>query len=75
MNIATAVPNTTYEVTDSLLETKMKERLYALGLIPGQKLVIVRKGIGGDPIQVRIGATEIMLRKHVAEQIKLKITD
>ena len=53
----------------------MKERLYALGLIPGQKLTIVRKGIGGDPIQVRIGATEIMLRKHVAEQIKLKITD
>ena len=71
MNITEAVFNRLYEITDCHLDAELKERMYALGLLPGQQLLVIRKGIGGDPIQIRIGATEIMLRKNIAEHINI----
>ena len=71
MDISSAAPDQSYKIVDCHLEPELRERLFALGLMPGQKIQIVRKGIGGDPIQVRIGATEIMIRKQLADHIEI----
>ena len=71
MNISSAALNMQFKIVDCHLDAELRERLFALGLIPGQKIQIVRKGFGGDPIQIRIGATEIMLRKQLADHIEI----
>ena len=51
----------------------LKSRLYALGVIPGSTLDILRFAPLGDPIQVKVRGTFISIRKADAEVIKVKI--
>ena len=52
---------------------ELKSRLYALGVIPGSTLDILRFAPLGDPIQVKVRGTFISIRKADAEVIKVKI--
>ncbi len=51
----------------------LKSRLYALGLIPGSTLDILRFAPLGDPIQVKVRGSFISIRKSDAEVIRVKI--
>ncbi len=51
----------------------LKSRLYALGVIPGSTLDILRFAPLGDPIQVKVRGTFISIRKADAEVITVKI--
>jgi ferrous iron transport protein A len=51
----------------------LKSRLYALGVIPGSTLDILRFAPLGDPIQIKVRGTFISIRKSDAEVIKVKI--
>ncbi len=58
---------------------EIQSRLYALGVYPGVILTVLRFAPTGDPIQVRVGATLLSIRKNEAQQIlvedgELKVT-
>ena len=48
-------------------------RLYALGIIPGSLLEILRFAPLGDPMQVKVGGSFISIRKAEANIIRVKI--
>ena len=52
---------------------EMKSRLYALGVIPGCALQILRFAPLGDPMQVKVGSSFISIRRAEAEIIKVEI--
>ena len=52
---------------------ELRSRLYALGIIPGSALEILRFDPLGDPIQVKVRGTLISIRKADAEIIKVEI--
>ena len=52
---------------------ELRSRLYALGIIPGSALEILRFAPLGDPIQVKVRGTLISIRKADAEIIKVEI--
>ena len=59
------------EITSEHAE--LKSRLYALGIIPGSKIEILRFAPLGDPMQVKVGNSLISIRKSEAEVIKVEL--
>ncbi|MBV1878957.1 MAG: ferrous iron transport protein A [Pseudomonadales bacterium] len=45
---------------------ELQSRLYALGMYPGVELDVLRFAPTGDPIQIKIGATLMSIRKQEA---------
>lgn len=52
---------------------ELRSRLYALGVIPGALLEILRFAPLGDPMQVKVGGSFISIRKAEAKIIQVKI--
>ncbi len=52
---------------------EMRSRLYALGVIPGSALQILRFAPLGDPMQVKVGGSFISIRKSEADIISVEI--
>jgi ferrous iron transport protein A len=48
---------------------ELKSRLYALGIIPGTALQILRFAPLGDPMQVKVGTSFVSIRKQEAKSI------
>lgn len=48
---------------------ELQSRLYALGLYPGVEVNVLRFAPAGDPIQIRIGATLLSIRKREASLV------
>ena len=53
--------------------TELKSKLYALGIIPGSKIEILRFAPLGDPMQVKVGNSLISIRKSEAEVIEVEL--
>ena len=53
-------------------EEPLHQRLLAMGFRTGKQIEIIRKARFSGPLQVRIGTTDILLRKNEAEKIKVK---
>jgi ferrous iron transport protein A len=43
----------------------------AMGLLPGSLVLLLRRGSFGGPLHVRIGATELMIRRQDAGSIRI----
>jgi len=52
-------------------EEALHLRLLALGFRNGKMIQIIRKASFSGPIQVRIGTTDVMLRRAEADKIKV----
>lgn len=52
---------------------EMRSRLYALGVIPGSALEVLRFAPLGDPMQVKLGGSFISIRKSEADIISIEI--
>ena len=52
---------------------ELRSRLYALGVIPGALLEILRFAPFGDPMQVKVGGSFISIRKAEAKIIQVTI--
>ena len=52
---------------------ELKSRLYALGVIPGSRLKVLRFAPLGDPMQVRIGGSYLSIRKAEADIISVEV--
>ncbi len=49
----------------------LRQRLEALGLRPGQGVQVLRRGWWSGPLHVRVGMTELMLRRRDAARVSL----
>ena len=47
------------------------ERMAALGLLPGRRVAVLRRAPFGGPLHLRIGPTELMIRRADARAILL----
>ncbi len=56
---------------DSVGNSKLKNRLMTMGLIPGTKVEILRSAPMGDPIAIRLRSYNLAMRKDDAEQIQV----
>jgi ferrous iron transport protein A len=52
-------------------EEALHQRLLALGFRSGKRIELIRKASFGGPLQVRIGTTDILLRRNEAAKIKV----
>ena len=52
-------------------EEALHQRLLALGFRTGKRIELIRKANFSGPIQVRIGTTDIVLRRSEASKIKV----
>jgi ferrous iron transport protein A len=52
-------------------EEALHLRLQALGFRSGKQIELIRKASFSGPLQVRIGTTDILLRRNEAEKIKV----
>lgn len=50
-------------------KAELKSRLYALGIIPGIAIQILRIAPLGDPMQVKVGSSFVSIRKQEANSI------
>jgi ferrous iron transport protein A len=54
------------------VEQELRNRFLALGLKPGRFVQVLRRAGMGGPIHVRVGSTEIMLRRKEASHIQVE---
>ena len=62
-------------VVESLIANQNKElehRLLSLGIYPGAKLEVIRRAPLGDPIQIRLNANLLSIRKVDAAAIQVE---
>jgi len=52
---------------------ELRSRLYALGVIPGASIEILRVAPLGDPMQINVGGTLLSMRKIDAQIINVQI--
>ncbi|MEB3296513.1 MAG: FeoA family protein [Cyanobacteriota bacterium] len=52
-------------------EPGLRQRLEALGLRPGQSVQMLRRAWWSGPLHVRVGMTELMLRRRDAHGVTL----
>ena len=57
------------------VEPGLRHRLEALGIKPGQSLKVLRRGWWSGPIHLRVGMTELMLRRIDAARIQVFSAD
>ncbi len=52
---------------------ELRGRLYALGVIPGSRLEVLRRAPLGDPLQLRVSGACVSMRKSEAELVQVDI--
>ncbi len=52
---------------------ELTRRMAALGLRPGRRIEVVRKAPWQGPLQIRIGHTEVILRRIEADRIHVEL--
>ena len=52
---------------------ELRRRLVALGLKPGNRIELMRRGLFNGPLQVRIGTTDIIIRRRDARHIEINV--
>ena len=66
-------PRQTAEIQSILAEKEFCRRLSALGLRPGQLIRVLRRGPLKGPLHVRVGHTEVMIRRQDARNIQVRL--
>ncbi len=69
--LATLQPGDDATIVSIRAEEALHQRLLALGFRSGKHVTLVRKASFSGPLQVRIGTTDIMLRRTEATKITI----
>ena len=64
-------PGRSATVESLAAEDSLRARLEALGLRPGQSVQVLRRGWWSGPLHIRVGMTELMLRRRDAACVAL----
>jgi ferrous iron transport protein A len=62
---------TTASILGISTETVLEQRLQALGFRVGKQISVIRKAWLGGPLHVRIGTTEVIMRRCDARSIQV----
>jgi ferrous iron transport protein A len=73
-NLAALQPGDTATIISIHAEEALHLRLLALGFRTGKRIEMIRKASFSGPLQVRIGTTDVMLRRMEAAKIKVQTT-
>ncbi|MBD2778859.1 FeoA family protein [Iningainema tapete] len=65
-------PGETALISGLVAEAGLEQRLLALGFRPGRQVRMIRKAWFSGPLHVRIGTTEVMVRRRDAQAIKVE---
>jgi len=68
-NLAALQPGESATIVSIHAEEALHQRLLALGFRSGKRIELIRKASFAGPLQVRIGTTDIMLRRNEAAKI------
>jgi ferrous iron transport protein A len=49
----------------------MRSRMFALGLRRGREVAMIRKATLNGPLQVRVGSTDLIIRRREARRVRL----
>jgi ferrous iron transport protein A len=69
--LATLHPGDTATIVAIHAEEALHQRLLALGFRAGKRIELIRKASFSGPLQVRIGTTDILLRRNEAAKISV----
>jgi ferrous iron transport protein A len=72
--LAALRPGDTATIISIHAEEALHLRLLALGFRTGKQIEMIRKASFSGPLQVRIGTTDVMLRRIEAAKIKVQTT-
>lgn len=72
IDLSTLKPSETGVISSIEAEDSLFHRLAALGFRTGKKVELIRCASFNGPIQVRIGNTDIILRRSEAERIQIR---
>ena len=50
-----------------------RQRLSAFGILPGAQVQVFRRAALGGPLHVAVGATQLLLRRLLAEGIRVEL--
>lgn len=59
-------------VAEIHLPEEERARLLELGLVPGTVLELVRFAPLGDPVEIKVRGYHLTLRRHEAEQVRVR---
>jgi ferrous iron transport protein A len=71
LTLAHLQPGETATIVSIHAEEALHQRLQALGFRNGKQLELIRKASFSGPLQVRIGTTDILLRRNEATKVKV----
>ena len=72
MNLIALRPGQTSTILELRTESALSQRLQALGFRPGKEVTMIRGAAFAGPLHVRIGTTELMLRRREALNVELE---
>ncbi len=71
-NLSSLIPGESATILAIQTDDALRQRLMALGFRVGKRIELIRKASFSGPLQVRIGTTDILLRKREAEKISVE---
>ncbi len=71
-NLDSLVPGENATIRAIHTDDALRQRLMALGFRVGKRIELIRKASFSGPLQVRIGTTDILLRKSEAAKISVE---
>ncbi len=69
--LADLVPGQSATIASLAADSGLGQRLAALGLRPGQRVELLRRASWGGPLHLRVGMTELMLRRRDAARVAI----
>ncbi len=59
------------EVTQVLVQGKIKRRLVEMGITPGTRLTVTKRAPLGDPIEIQLRGYKLTIRRQDAQGIRV----
>ncbi len=69
IHLASLKPGQIATIAALQAEESLQQRLQALGFRAGRQVEMIRRAWFGGPVHVRVGTTEVMLRRSEAKEI------
>ena len=71
IHLGQLLPGQSATISGLQTEKGLQQRLLALGFRTNRQVEMIRRGWFSGPLQVRVGTTEVMLRRRDAKGIKI----
>lgn len=71
ITLSDLLPGDSATVVSIHAEEALHQRLLALGFRSGKQIELIRKASFSGPLQVRVGTTDVLLRRNEAAKIKV----